>query len=292
MTISISKLFCMGPAGFHRIAYTHWGAVHHAHAVVCAHGFSRNGRDFDALAQALAARYRVCCPDAVGRGHSDWLPRADLYNYDQYVRDAATLIGHLGVSTAADGDADDRPTIDWVGTSMGGMVGMMLASLPNTPIRRLVLNDIGAQISAASLNRIGEYVRRTPSFDTLADYQTHLAEIHASFGPLSDAQWRHLAEHSYRVEDGRYRPHYDPAIAAAFDTPAEQALELWELWKAIRVPTLVIRGSQSDLLSRDTLDRMVEMRPDTQTLEVADAGHAPALMSDYEIEAIRAFLED
>ncbi|ROO25980.1 alpha/beta fold hydrolase [Salinisphaera orenii] len=293
MTIDISKHYCLNPAGFHRIASTNWGALHHARTAICAHGFSRNGRDFDRLAAALAERdYRVYCPDAVGRGASDWLTQRSHYNYDQYVRDSATLVSHATASYAEASQTPAPPHLDWIGTSMGGMVGMMLAARPGTPIRRLVLNDIGACISAQSLNRIGAYVSTTPTFATLAAYQAHLAEIHASFGPLGDAGWRHLAEHSYRLENGRYLPHYDPAIASAFDEPIEEDVETWDLWTAIEVPTLIIRGEQSDLLSAETLDRMVELRPDTQVVEIADAGHAPALMREQELEPILAFLMD
>jgi len=289
MTITISKQYCLNPAGFHRISCTSWGAVHNARPLVCAHGFSRNGRDFDSLAEQLCDNWHVHCPDAVGRGQSDWLVRREHYNYDQYLRDNATLLSRI---TAPLADGADKPaaSVDWVGTSMGGIVGMMLAAQPGNPLRRLVLNDIGAQISAASLNRIGEYVSKTPAFDTLADYQAHLMEIHASFGPLTDAQWHHLAEQSHRREKGQFLPHYDPKIASAFDEPIVSDVALWTLWAAIDIPTLVIRGSQSDLLSRATLDRMIEQKPDTQVLEIPDAGHAPALMRDDEIAAIRAFL--
>ena len=291
MTISISKLYCLNPAGFHRISCTVWGALHHARPLVCAHGFSRNGRDFDALASALSDTYQVYCPDAAGRGHSDWLEQREHYNYDQYLRDNATLLSHI-TAPLPDDPSRPSPSVDWIGTSMGGLVGMMLAAQPHNPIRRLVLNDIGAQVSAASLNRIGEYVRETPTFETVAAYQAHLADIHASFGPLDAAQWQHLARHSHRLEDDRVVPHYDPKIASAFDEPVEADVELWSLWSAIDIPTLVIRGGQSDLLTSETLDRMVELKPDTQVLEIPDAGHAPALMRDHEIAAIRAFLSD
>lgn len=291
MTIKIYKLYCLNPGGFHRIHVTARDAVHHARALVCAHGFSRNGRDFDVLAEALADEWRIYCPDAAGRGHSDWLTQREEYNYDQYLRDNATLVSHV-TAPLTDDAAYPAPNVDWIGTSMGGLVGMMLAAQAGTPLRRLVLNDIGAQISAESLNRIGAYVRETPSFDTLAQYQAHLADIHAAFGALSEAQWAHLAAHSHRVEDQRIVAHYDPNIASAFDQTVEQDVDLWALWSAISIPTLVVRGAQSDLLTRATLDRMVELKPDTQVLEIEDAGHAPALMGADEIAAIRAFLAD
>jgi len=282
------RLLCVNPVGFHRIAYTAWGDEHCSQPVVCAHGFSRNSRDFDPLARAIAQTRSVYCPDAVGRGRSDWLLDRSHYNYDQYFRDAATLAGHVTAS-AADGDRSDD-TLDWIGTSMGGIVGMMLAAQRNTPVRRLVINDIGAQISAASLNRIGAYVRETPVFESLEAYRHHLADIHASFGPLTEAQWQHLAQHSHRRDEHGFRTHYDPQIASAFDNPIDQDVELWDVWSAIRVPTLLIWGTQSDLLSRDTIDRMQAIKPDMQVLEIADAGHAPALMRDAEIDAIRDFI--
>lgn len=289
MTIKNYKLYCLNPGGFHRIHVTARDAVHNARALVCAHGFSRNGRDFDSLADAFADEWRVYCPDAAGRGHSDWLSQRDQYNYDQYLRDNATLVSHVTAPLASDAIAP-APAVDWIGTSMGGLVGMMLAAQPGTPLRRLVLNDIGAQINADALNRIGKYVRETPSFDTLAQYQTHLADIHSAFGALRDAQWAHLAAYSHRIENDRIVPHYDPNIASAFDNTVEEDVDLWALWSAISIPTLVIRGAQSDLLTEATLDRMVELRPDTQVLEIGDAGHAPALMGANEIGVIRAFL--
>lgn len=265
--------------------------MHNARALVCAHGFSRTGRDFDSLADTLADEWRIYCPDAAGRGHSDWLADRTYYNYDQYLRDNATLVSTITGPMPADASYP-APSVDWIGTSMGGLVGMMLAAQPGTPLRRLVLNDIGAQISADALNRIGTYVRETPSFDSLAQYQAYLADIHAAFGTLSDDQWAHLAAHSHRIENDRFLPHYDPGIASAFDQTIEQDVDLWALWSAVSIPTLVIRGAQSDLLAPETLDRMVEAKPDTQVLEIEDAGHAPALMGADEIAAIRAFLSD
>lgn len=286
MNFRYEYLRCLNPAGFHDIATTVWDAGNNARPAICAHGFSRTGRDFDALAAALAADRPVYCPDTAGRGRSGWLADRNLYNYDQYMRDAATLIGHVTARV----DADDARGVDWIGTSMGGMLGMMLAAQPNTPVRRLVLNDIGPRIGAAAVNAIGEYLCREHVFDALDEYQAYLMDIYAGFGDLSDAQWRHLAAHSCREVDGRIVPHYDPQIASAFEQTAEQDIEVWELWGAVSVPTLVLRGAESQLLAPETAEEMVAMRPDTRVVEIQGAGHAPALMSDREIGIVRDFV--
>ncbi len=189
----------------HRMVYYEWGEADNPEVVVCVHGLTRTGRDFDVLAHRLARRFRVVCPDIVGRGLSDWLgPKSD-YGIPQYLSDITTLLGKL------------RPRrLLWVGTSMGGILGMALAAQPGSLIDRLVLNDVGGEIAAAALQRIGSYVGAAHRFASLTQAEAHVRKIHAGFGPLTDAQWRHLTWHSVRQEvDGRWVLRYDPAIAVA-----------------------------------------------------------------------------
>lgn len=272
----------LSATGFHRMAYTEWGRG--ARTIVCVHGLTRNGRDFDVLAQDLAASLnaRVICPDVVGRGHSDTLANPDLYGYPQYLADMAVLLARLDVET-----------VDWVGTSMGGLIGMLLAAQPRSPIRRLVINDVGPFVPKAALQRIADYVGRDPRFADLAGVEAHLRSHYDGFGALEDAQWRHLAEHSARrLPEGGYALAYDPAIAKAFTGVPLTDVDLWPVWAQIRARVLVLRGVQSDLLLAETAARMTAEGPKAALVEVPDAGHAPALMDPAQIAAIRGFLAD
>lgn len=276
----------LGREGFLRLAYAEWGPPQAARTVVCLHGVSRNGRDFDVLAAALAeSGMRVICPDLPGRGRSDWLASPAHYTDRAYMRAMATLIARLDVAQ-----------VDWVGTSLGGHVGMLLAAERRSPIRCMVLNDFGARVAAASLNRIGTYLRRDWRFASVAEAEAHLREIHAPFGALTDAQWRHLAEHS-TVDDGRgrLRFHYDPAIAMRFAMPMMFDVVLWPLWEAVKCPVLLLRGAGSDLLSRATVADMTRRGAaaragQVSTVEVPGCGHAPALMDEAQIALVRDYL--
>lgn len=272
-------LLNLGPHGFHRTRYYEWGDADNPRVVICVHGLTRNGRDFDFLAQALATDYRVICPDVVGRGKSDRLPHAQDYGYPLYLSDMAALIARAGVEQ-----------VDWVGTSMGGLIGMMLAAQPYTPIRRLVINDVGPLVPKAALERLSTYVGRSESFVDLHAVNAYLRDVLAPFGPLTDAQWQHLADHgATQNADGSYALAYDPGIAAAFRGPL-QDVALWPVWDAVRCPALVLRGSESDLLRRDTALEMTRRGPRARLHEVAGVGHAPALMSADQIDVVRTFL--
>lgn len=273
-------LLCLGPHGFHRVRYTEWGDAANPHVVVCAHGLTRNGRDFDPLARALASDYRVLCPDVVGRGLSDWLSHPQDYGYPLYLSDMAALVARSGAAR-----------VQWVGTSMGGLIGMMLAAQPNSPIERLVINDVGPLVPKTALERLAGYVGRTGPFADIRQLEAHLRNVLAPFGPLSDAQWSHLALHStHRNADGSLSLAYDPAIASAFSSGDLQDVVLWTLWDAVRCPTLVLRGMESDLLRADTAAQMTQRGPCAQLLTFAGIGHAPALMADDQIGAIVEFL--
>jgi pimeloyl-ACP methyl ester carboxylesterase len=275
-----ASLLCLGPHGFHRVAYTEWGDPSNRRILVCVHGLTRQGRDFDALATALGGTYRVACPDVAGRGRSDWLLHREDYGYPLYLADMASLIARLGVDE-----------VDWVGTSMGGLIGLMLAAQPNSPIRRLVLNDVGPFVPKAALARLAAYVGADPRFASLAEAEAYLRRVHAPFGPLDDAQWRHMAEHSVRRgPGGGFALHYDPAIAEPFLRDDLQDVDLWPLWNAVRCPVLVVRGSESDLLLPETAQRMLTEGPEAELVEIPGVGHAPALMSDEQIGYVRQWL--
>ena len=271
----------LSPAGFHRDTYWEWQSdMPDAPCLIAMHGLTRNGRDFDAVARDLSDRFRVVCPDVVGRGKSDWFRDGTLYGYPQYLAEAAALIARIAAGP-----------VDWLGTSMGGLVGMMLAAQPLTPIRRLILNDVGPFIPKASLERIGSYVGQDPHFADLAELEAYLRRVHAAFGSLSDADWAHMARHSARPRSGGgYGLAYDPAIAQAFRSGPIADVDLWPIWERITCPVLVLRGGQSDLLLADTAAEMVRRKPDTTLVEFADCGHAPALTNAEQIGVIRDWL--
>jgi pimeloyl-ACP methyl ester carboxylesterase len=269
---------CLDPHGFHFVRYTEWGDPANKRVLICVHGLTRNARDFDYVAERLADAYRVICPDVVGRGRSDWLRDASDYTYPVYCTDMATLIASLHAET-----------VDWLGTSMGGILGMFLAATPGSPVRKLVLNDVGSFIPKAALERIGQYVGREPVFDSLDALEAAMRSV-SPFGQLSAEQWRHLSLHVARQdEDGRWRFRYDPGIAKNFHAAPIADIDLSRYWNAFHGPALVIRGEQSDLLTAQTLGEMCR-RPHTERLLVPDTGHAPMLMDDRQAGVVRRFL--
>jgi pimeloyl-ACP methyl ester carboxylesterase len=273
------SLQCASPRGLHRVAYLEWGHPGNRDVLVCVHGLTRTARDFDDLARALCGKWRVVCPDVAGRGDSDRLPDPMLYGLPQYVSDMVTLIARLDVET-----------VSWVGTSMGGLIGMALAAQSGSPVRRLVLNDVGAVITHAALERIAAYVGKAPSFSSVEEAELYMRDIAAPFGPHSDAQWRHLTQTWLRKnEDGSWRPSYDPRIAEPGLVP-EKDLELWGLYDAVRCPTLLLRGESSDLLTRDTAGEMTRRGPKARVVEIRGVGHAPTLMHADQIAIVRDFL--
>jgi pimeloyl-ACP methyl ester carboxylesterase len=272
---------CASPKGLHRVSYLEWGDARNRDLLVCVHGLTRSSRDFDELARALCGRFRVVCPDLAGRGDSDRLPDAALYGVPQYLGDMVTLLARL-----------DAESVNWLGTSLGGLVGMALAAQAGTPVKRLVLNDAGPVVSKVSLERIGAYVGNVPAFPSLEAAEEYVRRIAAPFGPHSDAQWRFLAETWVRRNaDGTWRSHYDPAIGVAFRaTMPKGDMVLWPLYDAVRCPTLVLRGAQSDLLSRDTTGEMARRGPKARVVEIPGVGHAPTLLHADQIAIVRDFL--
>jgi pimeloyl-ACP methyl ester carboxylesterase len=274
-----NSLRYMLPQGFFSMAWTEWGPPDGA-PVVCVHGLTRNGRDFDGLAAALAGQgRRVICPDLPGRGASDWLPDPALYVPPTYVAALSHLLATL------------QGPVDWVGTSLGGICGMGIAATPGNPVRRLVLNDVGALVPKASLARIGDYLGQVNDFADLGGLEAYLRRVHAPFGALSDAEWRHMAETSARPVPGGVALHYDPAIAKPFQTaePVDMDLSFW--WHRVTAPVLLIRGAESDLLLAETARAMAE-RPGVRLAEIAGCGHAPALLDADQVGLVAGFLAD
>jgi pimeloyl-ACP methyl ester carboxylesterase len=269
---------------FYGMAFEAWGDPM-APAVVCVHGLTRNGRDFDRLAAALADRFHVICPDLPGRGASDWLDDPLLYQAQHYVAALAHLLAWIG-----------RP-VSWIGTSLGGICGMIIAAAEGNPIERLVLNDIGPFMPAEALRRIRDYMvasgdsplmQRIPDLETI---ERHLRLVHAPFGPLSDDDWAEMARNSARsVPDGRFAMHYDPRLSEPMRGHEPTDVDLWALWDRIRVPRLVLRGATSDILLPEVAARMEASG--ATLFEVPDTGHAPALLDPAQIGVIRAFLVD
>ncbi|HEX5804350.1 MAG TPA: alpha/beta hydrolase [Azospira sp.] len=279
---SEKEVLCASASGLHRMAYTEWGERDNPRVLVCVHGLTRNCRDFDALAAALASDYRVICPDVVGRGRSDWLKDSAGYGFPQYVADMMVLLARL-----------DVPTVHWVGTSMGGLIGMIIASQQQSPISRLVLNDVGPVITAESLQRIGDYVGKAPRFASVEEAERYIRLVSAPFGALSDAQWRQLTESSIRQgDDGKWGMVYDPAIGEPFRQAflRHQAVDLWPIYDGIRCPTLVVRGAESDLLTAETHAAMGQRGPRARLAEIPGVGHAPMFLDAPQIALVREFL--
>ena len=272
---------CISPSGLHRMAYTEWGERDNPRVLLCVHGLTRSSRDFDTLAGALAAHYRVVCPDVVGRGLSSHLRDPAGYAIPQYVADMVTLISRLEAST-----------VHWLGTSMGGLIGMALAAQPGTPISKLVLNDVGPLITGESLQRIATYVGTDPQWATPDEALAYVKLICAPFGLLTEAQWCHLTETSIAQRpDGRWGFRYDPRIAEPFKAAfVDQDIDLWPLYQAIGCPTLVVRGAESDLLARATWQQMGCCGPQAKLAEIPGVGHAPMFQSDDQIAIVRDFL--
>ena len=275
-------VLCMDSAGHHRMHYYDWGDPKNPRVLVCVHGLTRNGRDFDFLAEALASEFRVVCPDIAGRGKSDWLSAKADYGYVQYMADVSTLIARVTASAEQE--------IAWVGTSMGGLLGMLLASRPRNPIRKLVVNDAGVLVPKASLERLASYVGKEPRFASIEALEAYTRRVSAPFGALTDAQWRHLTVHGGKQgPDGSWGVRYDPAIAAPFEG-ALADMDLSAYWDAISCPTLLLRGADSDLLLRETAEAMTQRGPKAKLVEFEAVGHAPMLMCEEQVRVVREFL--
>ena len=283
----LRRVQCLDSRGLHRMAYWQWERVGGAsdRVLVCAHGVSRQGRDFDVLARAMQDGWRVVCPDVVGRGESDRLVDPGGYALPAYVADMVTLLARL-----------DATTVHWLGTSMGALIGIGLAGLPGSPISRLVINDIGPSIDPSGLRRIGEYLGVPLSWASEDEAADYLLTISRGFGPHSREEWLALTRPMLRREGDRFRLHYDPAIGAALReiTPelarAGEAA-LWAAYDRIACPTLILRGAESDVLSRATAEAMSARGPKARVHEFAGVGHAPTLVAADQVAVVRAFLQ-
>lgn len=305
----------LAPAHQHRMAYWEWNATgdpHHPHVIVCVHGLSRQGRDFDVLARALSLRARVVCPDVAGRGYSDWLADPQAYQVPQYAADMLALLAHVHQRAPI-------TTLDWVGTSMGGLIGMVLCGQPGLslpdhadvrgvagshwptgvpPVRRFIINDVGPALQLSALQRIGQYVGQPCHYESVQAGADALHALSATFGPHTPEQWLSLSTPMLRpVPSGGFRLHYDPAIAVAFrsitaeDTVRNEA-SLWDLYDRIQAQTLLLRGAESDLLSSASAHEMTQRGPKPYCLEWAGIGHAPTLVDGQQVQAVERFLFD
>ena len=297
---------CTSPVGMHRMAYHEWGDPDNPRVLVCVHGLSRSGRDFDRLARCLTDEYRIVCPDLVGRGQSDWLANPAFYTVPQYVADMVTLLAKL-----------DAQTLHWVGTSLGGLVGMALGgtaalSMKNRPlpvgerlladtaglrIDKIVLNDVGPHINPPSLLRIGQYVGQPAGFDSFAAARDHVRDTSESFGPHTDEQWDEFTRNVYVKSGERWVKHYDLGISAAVaqsNPMAAMAGEqlLWQAYEALDCPILIVRGEVSDLLTTQTTREMLSRNAHASLVQFPGVGHAPTLMHDAQIEPVVRFLLD
>ena len=295
---------CMSPAGIHRMAYREWGDPENGQVLLCVHGLSRNSNDFDEVASAMSAQYRVVCPDIAGRGASDFLANPAGYAVPQYVSDIMTLLARV-----------QPQSLDWLGTSMGGLIALAFSAvigskeaaiaagdrtaLPATTglsLRKLILNDVGPAIEQASIERIAGYVGVPLQFNTFDDAVTHMKTNAASFGPLSDEQWVAFTK-AVIVQKGQvWTQHYDLAIAQAFaDLKDEKILKagqamLWRAFEALQCPILLLRGERSDLLSKETAEQMQARNKNLQLIQIPETGHAPSLLPQSQVQAVRHFL--
>lgn len=302
----LHSVTCSTPAGLHRMAYHEWGDPACDEVVLCVHGLTRTGRDFDALADTLSSRFRVICPDVVGRGLSDWLSNPSFYGLPQYASDILTLLSRISPRR-----------LHWVGTSMGGLIGLVYASLiaryqansaalppaqRHTPLQEInarldsiILNDVGPHIEPTSLERIGQYVGEPVDFSCFDEAVEYVKATCASFGPHTPEQWRHLTRYVYIEQAGRWVKHYDLSLAAGFkEFPPELAAQgeafLWDAFNSLTVPIQVIRGRQSDLLSEQTCLKMLVHQPLARLTQIEGVGHAPTLMDAEQIAVVSDFL--
>lgn len=259
--------------------FTDWGSPDNPNLVFCVHGLTRHCRDFDELALALSDRYRVIAVDVVGRGLSGWLDDAQHYHYGSYIQQLTAVLSHVNARS-----------VRWVGTSMGGLLGMLMAAAPHTPIVQLVLSDVGPVVPKAALEAIADYLGKAPAFGSFAELERYVRQVHSGFGALSDQQWRHLATHGSYEQGGKWHLHYDPAIATNF-TAIEGDVDLSPAWQQLRCPVLVLRGAQSSLLTAEAAAAMTS-HPRVTLYEFAGVGHAPMMMSADQIHIVKSFLND
>lgn len=282
MSCTEKSVTCAHPGGSHAMVYSDWGPADADRTILCVHGLTRNGRDFDRVAAALAdAGFRVLAPDIVGRGRSDRLGPDASYETPQYIADILAMLAAEGVTS-----------VDWIGTSMGGLIGMAMASLPQHPIRRMLINDVGPFLPQQALQRIGDYVGVAWRFDDRAAAEEHIRRAYAPFGLKTEADWAFLADISlHRDADGAWTNNYDLRIAEPFQDDQVGDVDLWSLWDELTLPILVLRGAESDLLSTETAYAMTQRGPRATLIDIPGCGHAPALMDEEQISLVLEWAE-
>lgn len=274
---------CTSPDGPHRMAYHAWGNPTNSKVLICVHGLTRRGSDFKTLAEAMSHDYYVVCPDVVGRGDSDRLKNPMLYAVPQYVADMASLIKQLGVAQ-----------VDWFGTSMGGLIGMVYASMPKNPIRRMLINDVGPRIEPEAIKRLGSYVGQPFVFKERPDALQRLNEICASFGSHTPEEWEVYNGPMLVQKDGLWVMHYDPDISVPFASvnpimAKAGEMAMWHAFKQIHIPMLIVRGGESDLLSAKTVAEMCRVNPHIRSIEIPGVGHAPAFVKPEQVALAKEF---
>lgn len=280
---------CLSPAGLHKMSYKEWGDPLNPRILVCVHGVTRVADDFDVLAQALMNDYRVICPDVVGRGKSDWLPNPQLYQIPQYVSDMVTLLARVSANCV-------DSSVHWLGTSMGGLVGIGLAAMKHSPITKLILNDVGPSVNYDALVRIGEYIGQDVRFNHFEEAADYIRMISTTFGPHTDKQWQKIASDVLKQDaDGTWIRHYDLSLSVPIKAVTPESVDLaqnilWAAYDAIRCPTLLLRGSESDLISAQTAQAMQTRGPCAKLVEIPGVGHAPTLVHADQIAIIKDFL--
>lgn len=284
LTARLQKVQWLSPEGLHQLAYREWGDPENPHVLLCVHGLTRSSQDFEAMAQELGKKMRVVAADMPGRGQSDWLPAGAMYVVPFYVQACVALVARL-----------NPQTLDWFGTSMGGLIGMGYASLPGCPIRKLILNDVGPSLNLDALKRIGEYVGKAQQFKTRDEARKYIRSISEPFGKHSEEQWNHLTDTVLVEKGGHWTTHYDPAIGDSFKdltevTTRTHEAALWMAYDHIQAETMLVRGEHSDLLSAETALAMTERGPKARLETIKDVGHAPTFMTPDQIKLVSNFL--
>jgi pimeloyl-ACP methyl ester carboxylesterase len=267
-------------AGQHKIAYQDWGDESNPNVLICVHGLTRNSRDFDYLAKKLCDKYRVIAPDIVGRGKSDWLPEAHHYSVEQYIKDMQILLQDLKVQQ-----------VDWLGTSLGGIIGMGMAASPNSPVRRLILNDIGPLVRKEVTRMLAQNLAATPEFRSLEELEHFLRIAYRDTGELHDQQWQHMAQHDHQIQaDGTIRRAYDPKIFHAIGQFQDGDIDMWPYWDKIQCPALVLHGAESKVLTQDICEEMLARKANTEVVTIPNVGHTPSLMIPGYIDVVAEWL--
>jgi pimeloyl-ACP methyl ester carboxylesterase len=268
------------PSGKHRIVYQDWGNENNTNVLICVHGLTRNSRDFDYLAQHLSSQYRVIAPDIVGRGQSDWLPDPALYTLEQYIHDMGALMTHLKLKQ-----------VGWLGTSLGGLIGMTIAASPNSPIKRLILNDIGPVIKKEAIVYLATSLAETPHFKSLDELQKFLKEAYSAMGHMDKDHWEHMVTYDHRItSEGKITRNFDPKITRWVSSMTTTDLAMWDMWEGIHCPILIIHGEESIILTPEICQEMLKRNSHASLVTIPGVGHTPSLMPESQIRIVQEWL--